>query len=310
MSTPAPPFLTVEGRIDYLTRKNYLFGSVPTDSARERLAVINFHYLLGYARNYRALASQSLVPQDDVLTRVLAIVDADREVSVSIFHALRKLEWRLRALVVEHHCALYPPTQCFLDSKHFRVFDRDQPPLETMVEKYIRRSREPFLVDHFDNGGEIRDLPVWAVVDTWTFGGLSRVICESVPVIDPDGGPGLSLWKCVAASLGVSAPTIMEKLRAVTVLRNLVAHHGRLWMRPSSNPPKIPTIFPASTRRGVDPRSMYGVFLALSEMLGPRGDGADMLTEIDAILGRDVSYELGIKKPLAKSRQTLVTPVP
>lgn len=299
MSTP-PPFLSVEARVAYLERKSYLFGSEPTQEARERLNEVNFHYLLGYARNYRMLAAQGSVPTDDVLTRVFSIVDADRELAVVIFDALRQLEWKLRSLTVEHHCAHFPTTGCFLRPGHYRVFDPGQPPVEVLLEKYIRRSREPYLIEHFDDGKAIEDLPLWTVVDTWTFGGLSRFICESGPA-PATGGPEVWLWKQIATALSVSVPTIQDKLRAITVLRNLVAHHGRLWMRPHASAVKFPKVFPTSVQRSIQPRSTYMLLLAVAEMLGPRDAGNAFLDRIDAILDRDTAYALGIKTPIAKS---------
>ena len=300
MSTATPPFLTLDQRVEYLVRKGYLFGSVSPPAALERMDKINFHYLLGYARNYRMLASMGLVPQDDVLTRVLGVLDRDGEVSVVVFHALRKLEWRLRALLVEHHCKMFPTSACYLNSDHYRILDPEQPPLEALLAKYIRRSREPFLVEHFESGKDIADLPIWAVVDTWSLSGLSRVICESIPVVSPENQDRW-LWKQVAGSLGVSATTIIEKLRSMTVLRNLVAHHGRLWMRPSVTPAKIPRFYPASLRNSIQHRSIYGQLLVLAELLGCTADGQVLLSQIDTILAGDASYKRGLTHPMLPS---------
>ena len=51
-----PPFLTVEQRVDYLYDRNYFERGSVTDEHTRRLSGLNFHYFLGYARNYRALA--------------------------------------------------------------------------------------------------------------------------------------------------------------------------------------------------------------------------------------------------------------
>ncbi|MGC3995158.1 MAG: Abi family protein [Propionicimonas sp.] len=301
MSTPARPFLTLDERVDYLRRKNYLFDSIPSERAQERLAGVNFHYLLGYARNYRLLGSTGRVPTDDALDRVFDIVDADRELAISVFRGLRMLEWKLRALFVEHHCALFSPDACYLKANHYRVFKADLPPLAGILEKHIRRSREPYLVEHFANSDDAGALPVWAVVDTWSFGALSRVICETVPATCARQSDERRLWKEVATSLGVSATTVMGKLEAMTVLRNLVAHHSRLWMRPTAYTPKIPKVFPESLRSSVQPKSMYGAFLTLAEMLGPRDEGRALLAEIDKILSDNAAFRLGITHPIAKA---------
>lgn len=294
-----PPFLSLDERIAYLEAKNYLFGSVPGSAALGRLRDINFHYFLGYARNFRLLGSAGRVPTDDALDRVLAIMDADLELSVAVFRSLRKLEWRLRAIFVEHHCEMFDPSGCYLDPAHYMVFNPDLPPIEMLLAKHIRRSREPYVVDHLATCGDPGALPVWAVVDTWSFSALSRALCEAAPVRDPDGSGDIRLWKKAALSLGISASVITTNLEALSVLRNLVAHHSRLWMRPSACTPKIPKVFPASVRNCIQTKSMYGVFLALAEMLGPERAGRDFLHEVDGLLERNPAFRHGIIHPIS-----------
>lgn len=301
-----PPFLTLDQRLEYLVRKNYLFDGIPSDDARESLGNLNFHYFLGYARNYRQLGSRSVVRTDgDVLERMLSLVELDRELSIVVFHGLRRLEWRLRALLVQHHCELFPTTACFLDPGHYRVLKPDLPPIELSLLKHIERSREPYLVEHFDAGRSVQDLPIWAVVDTWTFGDLSRLVSETIPLIDPHTGEERRLWKGIAQSLGVSASTIIGNLETMSVLRNLVAHHSRLWMRPMTIMPRIPKYYPAQLRRKLDSGSLYGAFLALAELLGPRGDGQLFLDDVKAILARDPAFKLGITNPVSKADHSL-----
>lgn len=301
MTTHPLPFLTLDERVAYLGAKHYLFGSVPSEAARQRLDALNFHYFLGYARNYRLLGSRQQVPTDNTLDRILTIVDLDRLLSVEIFHALRKIEWRLRALLVEHHCAMFTPTQCYLDAAHYSVHNPSLPPLPEVLTKHITRSREPYVLEHLDRGLPVASLPVWAVVDTWSLSALSRVICESIPIAGENGLGETRLWKQVAGSVGVSATTIMVKLHAMSVLRNLVAHHSRLWMRPTVSTPKLPKVFPASLRNSIDPKSMYGVLLTLAEFLGPHGEGKAFLDEVDRILDCDPAFRLGLTRPLSKN---------
>lgn len=301
MSTTVPPFLTLDQRVEYLHDKNYLFGSAPSEHARERLGSVNFHYFLGYARNYRLLGSLGRVPTGHTLDSMFAVIDADCHLAVAIFRGLRKLEWRLRALYVEHHCSVFPPNACYLDPGHYQVFKPGLPPLPEILENHIRRSREPYVVEHFTTSDDAGELPVWAVVDTWSFGALSRAICETVPVTLPDDDGDRRLWKDVAGSLGVSATTIMSKLEAMTVLRNLIAHHSRLWMRPTSFTAKIPKVFPENVRNGVQPKSMYGAVLTLAEMLGPRSDGGALLAEVDQVLDSNPAFKLGITHPITRN---------
>lgn len=116
---------------------------------------VNFHYLLGYARNYRMLSDQGAVPADDLLHRLLAIVDADpvlRHLSVVVFRALRQLEWHLRALLDEHHRSVFPSDGSYHDHTHYKVPDTTLPRVPDLLTKHITRSRGPFVVEHLGTG--------------------------------------------------------------------------------------------------------------------------------------------------------------
>ena len=71
-------------------------------------------------------------------------------------------------------------------------------------------------------------------------------------------------------------------------------------MRPTSFTPKIPKVFPESLRNSVQPKSLYGTLLTLAEMLGPRGDGGALLTDVDRVLAGNPSYRRGITHPITR----------
>ncbi|MFZ1411099.1 MAG: hypothetical protein WAS07_06565 [Micropruina sp.] len=77
-----PPFLTVDQRVDYLYNRDYFERGSVTHEHAEQLSRLNFHYFLGYARNYRALVGRRQVqvsrksPDD-----VFRVIDLDGKVS-------------------------------------------------------------------------------------------------------------------------------------------------------------------------------------------------------------------------------------
>lgn len=140
------PFLTTPERIAYLEKKKYLFGTRPSDTDTERLGSMNFHYFLGYARNYRSLVTQDRISPHDVLHHVLDIVELDHELAVSIYRALRTFEWKLRNVLVESFCTLNngDPTGLLLPD-NFIEMAAGQVPLPAIIRSQLEHSREPFL---------------------------------------------------------------------------------------------------------------------------------------------------------------------
>jgi abortive infection bacteriophage resistance protein len=74
-------------------------------------------------------------------------------------------------------------------------------------------------------------LPIWMAVETWDFGTLSHLFELAHP----------SDRKSIAVQYGVADPEIfLSWLRCLSTVRNICAHHGRLWNEPLVNQPKLP----------------------------------------------------------------------
>lgn len=319
------PYLSPQQRAEYLVKRGYIEAGELSDDAHTFLKRTNFHYFLGYARNFRKLRREGLIDGDDRIDRVIQMVKLDHEVSTRLFTALRTLEWRLRAALVDHHCELYTPTGCFLKPNHFQVMNPESRPVDVILREQIIRSREPFVLGMFEayekaNGRPWRDspakmaevdqlaamekLPIWAAVDGWTLGLLERIITEAAPM--QEAGEDRWLWKQVASTFSVSNQVFQTQLTSLIVLRNLVAHHSRLWMRPTAASPKKPKVY-EKISRDADAKSMYVACLTLASFLRADGGDKELLADLDELIGRDPLYALGIKRPLASAAISLAT---
>ena len=113
-----------------------------------------------------------------------------------------------------------------------------------------KRSSELF-VNHFRTRyREFPDIPIWAAVEVMSFGGLSRMIS--------------GLWKhdrqMVAASYGVNAKELSSIAHHFVYVRNLCAHHSRLWDRTWTVKPDLPNN-PNWTTPPVSNRHLWGTLL-------------------------------------------------
>jgi Abi-like protein len=320
--TEERPYLTPDQRAEYLVRRGYIEAGELSDEAKSFLGRTNFHYFLGYARNFRKLRRDGLIEGDDRIDRVIEMVKLDHDVSTRLFASLRTLEWRLRSALVDHHCGLYPPTGCFLKTDHFTVMDSEAVPVDVILRDQIARSREPFVLGVFEahenaNGrrwlesprrmteadrlAAMQDLPIWAAVDGWTLGLLERVVTETKPVLIDDKQRWL--WKDVAGTFSVSNQLFQTQLNSLIVLRNLVAHHSRLWMRPTTVSPKKPKVY-ERVSRDADAKSMYVLWLTLASFLRAGGGDRELIEDLNALISRDPLYERGVKQPLGSAELT------
>lgn len=92
-----------------------------------------------------------------------------------------------------------------------------------------QRSRADWLVEfklHY-----APPLPIWMAVETWDFGTLSHLI-EMAHPLDR---------KAIATRYNLNDPELISSwIRVLSYVRNICAHHSRLWNHPLVNSPKIP----------------------------------------------------------------------
>jgi abortive infection bacteriophage resistance protein len=95
----------------------------------------------------------------------------------------------------------------------------------------IVRSRETFMTHNKEKYG----LPVaiWVACEVWDFGCMSRLFA-GLQTVDQDA---------IAQSYGVNDGRVFASwLRSLNYLRNVCAHHSRLWNRNIVEGPKLPAL--------------------------------------------------------------------
>lgn len=97
------------------------------------------------------------------------------------------------------------------------------------LDQAASRSKEEF-VRHFTSRYS-GPLPIWIAVELWDFGMLSTFLA----------GMAASDQATVAAKYGVQRPELLASwMRGINHVRNICAHHGRLWNRSPADQPKPP----------------------------------------------------------------------
>lgn len=96
--------------------------------------------------------------------------------------------------------------------------------------RLINRSRETFIEHHKKKYG--LPLPIWIASEVWDFGTLSHLF----------GGMREQEQDAIAARYGISNGRVFASwLRSLNYLRNVCAHHSRLWNRNMADQPRKPS---------------------------------------------------------------------
>ena len=91
------------------------------------------------------------------------------------------------------------------------------------------RSKEDFVTHYHAKHGP--ELPIWVAIEVWDFGAMSQLFAMMK----------VSDQQQISTKYGVGDWKVFQSwLRSLSYLRNLVAHHSRLWNRNVVDQPKLP----------------------------------------------------------------------
>ena len=194
--------------------------------------------------------------------KVIQLYNFDRELRLLVFNMVERIEIGIRTRLI-YHLSLSYGAHWFEDSTLFRIWKFWKKNIEE-IKGEIERSKEVFITQHKQKyAGDHRCPPAWKTLEVVSFGMLSKLyknLRDNLPE-----------KKAIARNLYVGSHKILASwLLSITVIRNICAHHGRLWNR---NLPIAPKLLKKSalpwinTLKEVDVHSFYAVFSCLYYLL-------------------------------------------
>lgn len=106
----------------------------------------------------------------------------------------------------------------------------DHPRFMNTLHEEARRSRELFVVHFRNKYNEFPDLPIWIVTEVMSFGALSMMF----------KGMERADQRIIASRYGVQPKIMSSWMHHLVYLRNLCAHHSRVWDRVWAIKPDLP----------------------------------------------------------------------
>lgn len=232
------PFITIGQQLDLLESRGMLIEDRVV--AAHALETIGYYRLSGYSYPFRRpLAHVKDRGQDFVggtrFSDVLSLYTFDVRLRSTVFAQLACIEIALRTWIGNEVGKIDPAMHLDVMKLGPAAQKRDKrnkkTRYETWKEWYDRKlstSNEDFAKHHRQScGGE---LPIWVAVQLLDWGALQTLF--SMLPTDVRGA--------IVASVGVTAPEMNSWLNALRVLRNISAHHSRLFNRVFSSKPMLP----------------------------------------------------------------------
>jgi len=261
--------LTFDAQIDLLASRGLIFADHA--SAVHTLARISYYRLSAYWHPFKR--HDDTFEPGTYLETVVRLYELDRHLRLQVMDSIERIEIALRTAMTYTLCHAFGPYgHC--NPANFRAnFDHKQWLAKAHIE--AQQSREEF-VQHFRRKYDgFPDLPLWMATETLPFGSLSRLYA----------GMRADEQRSIAADYCVHHDVLRSWLHALAYVRNICAHHARLWNRELAIAPELPRRDP----RWCPPmtptnRRVFAVLLVLRQMMAHHRGGGHWQRRVSALI--------------------------
>ena len=270
------PALTIDGQIDLLARRGM---SIPDRvRAAHYLRHISYYRLRAYWLPFEAPA-----PSDDdhrflpgvSFEDALSLYVFDRQLRLLVMDAIERVEVSLRASWA-HSLAIKYGSHGYADDDLYARADHHDRALASLTEE-IDRSRDTFIA-HYRRKYDEPDLPpVWMAAEIMSLGLLSKWIGNLRHRADRN---------LIAKPYGLDESVLVSLAHHLTYVRNICAHHGRLWNKQFTVTMKLPHS-PSSLKLAMNPasvRKIYNTLAALGYLLNVVAPGSEWRKHLVALV--------------------------
>jgi len=271
------PWLRVADQIAQLEERGVVIGN--RKSAHALLNSVGYYRLTGYLYPFRESEENldgdgrsrvqilNAYRSGTTLTYVAELIDFDRQLRMLVMEGVERIEIAARMkighILGRQSVFAHEDPNCFTTAFTTASTDaRDPAPSKHVewlqrVKKRQEDSDETF-VKHFNEKYDAR-MPVWALTEILELGQLS-ILYRGINQQEAEE---------IAGSFGVPTKKIMASwLASLNYVRNVAAHHGRLFNRNLQNAPSRPkkSHVPLLNhlRDGDSPKTTFGIYNALA----------------------------------------------
>ena len=185
------------------------------------LSNISYYRLKGYWWEMQIDKINHQFSEGSYFEDVIDLYNFDRHFRLIVFNAIERIEIALRTkmiyhLSLSHGAEWYLDPNLFPNKKYFIDF-------QSKIHKELSHSSEEFIVNHYENHPN-ENPESWKALEVLTLGSLSKLYQNL--------NHQLPQKNIIAKEFGLYNQKYLSSwLITITLIRNIIAHHGRLWNR-------------------------------------------------------------------------------
>lgn len=270
------PALSISDQVALLTRR----GMVVPDQARAEhyLRHISYYRLRAYWLPFEQAAADA----DDHMFRegtsfedVLQLYMFDRHLRLLVMDAIERIEVSLRGGWSHHLAVTYGP-HGYIDPQIYGDPANYATALTSLIDE-IGRSRDTFIVHYSRKYSDPQLPPIWMAAEIMSLGRLSKWIGNLSARADR---------QAIAKLYGLDERVLLSIAHHLTVVRNICAHHGRLWNKQFTVTMMVPNS-PGSLKLAMNPlttRKLYNTLATMGYLLNVIAPGSTWKRNLVSLL--------------------------
>lgn len=254
------------------------------EAARKFLDNVNYFRIHPYLRAVEADHNAHRYRQDCSFDMVADLYRFDCRLKIILFEAIQQIEVALRARIIRVFSLLHGPfwftdESLFSDkSAFFRTLG--------IIEDTVDNSQEGYIRDHWLLYETTPFPPAWKTLEVLSFSTISFLYRNFTDK---------QAKKAVAREFGLPQHLFLESwIRSIAVLRNICAHHIRLWNRKFNIKPRLPRHLdhPWITRPCQDINRLYPILTAVAYLTDRLHPASDFKRDLKALIASHPSVNL------------------
>jgi abortive infection bacteriophage resistance protein len=213
------PARSIADQIILLKSRGVLFRDEAT--AIHYLQNISYYRLKGYWWDMQSDHALHVFEQDVYFEEVVDRYNFDRHLRLILFDSIERIEIALRTKIIYHLSTVYGATW-YKDTTIFEDQQKHADHLFSLMREF-GYSQEIFIKDHKRRHPDA-DPEAWKIMEIASMGTLSKFFKNL--------NHQLPEKSVIAKEMGLNLSSELSSwLEAITYVRNIIAHHSRLWNR-------------------------------------------------------------------------------
>jgi abortive infection bacteriophage resistance protein len=203
------------------------------ERAKRYLEVISYYRLSAYALPFqvpKANKNDHAFIHGTKFDDILGLYIFDRKLRLLILDAIERIEVGVRSIINNHMALTYGP-HWYLDKKIFRKEEQHKKLLDKISELMEQKRKEVFIQHYINNYSNPKFPPSWMMVEILSFGQLTMLCANNLHKPDQ---------KKISLFFNIYPGLFISWIRSLNYVRNLCAHHSRIWNRELAQAPQKP----------------------------------------------------------------------